>query len=183
MKPGAGDSNWWWRDLRRTLCVNRKPDTNLNTLRTYCTMLGLFTTVVLFLRLRSTSLWKTRELSLKWWIQKLSRLTSCPRWHYGCHMYMKWLKDWGNCSALLNLRPFIMGALLDLLKCPSVWTNEDGISRSRSIFSCCKTPGLFIVLANVINQWRRNVKITQKDVTSFLSRLCQLLFWRGEKTP
>lgn len=32
-------------------------------------MLGLFTTVVLFLRLRNTSLWKTRELSLKLQIQ------------------------------------------------------------------------------------------------------------------
>lgn len=49
----------------KTLCVSSKPDTNLNTFRTYCTMLGLFTTVVLFLRLRSTSLWKTSELSLK----------------------------------------------------------------------------------------------------------------------
>lgn len=45
------------------------------------TMLGRLTTVVLFLRLRRTSLWKTWELSLK---------------------------------------PFIMGALLDLLRCPSL---------------------------------------------------------------
>lgn len=83
------------------------------------TMLGLLTTVVLFLRLRRTSLWNTWELSLK---------------------------------------PFIMGALLDRLKCPSVWTNEDGISRSSSIFSCGRTPELFILLANAARHQFMNLK-------------------------
>lgn len=40
----------------------------------YCTMLGLLTTVVLFLRLRRTSLWNTWELSLEW---KIHRPTMC----------------------------------------------------------------------------------------------------------
>lgn len=44
-----------------------------------------------------------------------------------------------------------MGALLDLLKGPSGWTKEDGISRSRSIFSGCKTPGVFILVASGTN--------------------------------
>lgn len=74
MKPGAGNANWWWRDLRRTICMNRTFNSTSHALTTNYTILGLLTTVVLFLRFRSTSLWKTRELSLKWQI------------HRSCHM-------------------------------------------------------------------------------------------------
>lgn len=48
-----------------------------------------------------------------------------------------------------HLRPFIMGSLLDRLKCPSLWTSVDGMSRSSSIFSCDMIPWLFIVIVFV----------------------------------
>lgn len=98
-------------------------------------MLGLLTTVVLFLRLRRTSLWKTWELSL----QREQPCHASARLNIKLHRALLIL--------YYNLNPFIMGALLDLLKCPpSLCTNEDGISRSSSIFSWGNTPELFMLL-------------------------------------
>lgn len=140
-----------WVDRRTFSTESFRHQLGLCTrLITYCTMLGLFTTVVLFLRLRRTSLWNTWELSLEWQTQRsimsLSFYT-CVQGHVG---NCKW-DCWVNVSNMLkNLRPLIMGALLDLLKCPSLWTNEDGISRSSSIFSWGNTPELFILQASVI---------------------------------
>lgn len=54
-------------------------------------------------------------------------------------------KMYGWWTVVENLKPFIMGALLDLLRCPSLWTSDDGISRSSSIFSWGITPELFMV--------------------------------------
>lgn len=54
-------------------------------------------------------------------------------------------KIYGWWTMVENLKPFIMGALLDLLRCPSLWTSDDGISRSSSIFSWGITPELFMV--------------------------------------
>lgn len=119
------------------------------------TMLGRLTTVVLFLRQRSTSLWNTWELSLQWQSQTNLRSNSwvwsntgtrkrASQWKDGRSIAKK-KKMYGWWTMVENLKPFIMGALLDLLRCPSLWTSDDGISRSSSIFSWGITPELFMV--------------------------------------
>lgn len=61
-------------------------------------------------------------------------------------------------KSMRNLKPLIMGALLDLLRGPSTWAKEDGISRSSSIFSWGMMPELFMLLGGAVCRRSVNVK-------------------------
>lgn len=164
MKSGAGDPDWWWRNLsRQEGKKNLSQSHSRNHLRldsrwsvrpyhvgpvdnsgAVSPAAQHFSLEHLGAVAAMTITNKHPNLRSNSWVWSKTGTTGegLPSKGWWDHLQ----KMYGLLTVMENLKPFIMGALFDLLRCPSLWTSEDGISRSSSIFSWGITPELFMVL-------------------------------------